>query len=264
MTVTDTSRDTIKNMIKARERSTEESRTWLLWSRTWLLWATMGALFVALAPMRASAQFDEYESQESDFESPDEFNLELHVGVYKPNEEDRFGQFFSGDNGPKVGGEFAYMPFRIPYVGRAGFAGQVGWARFSGSALVVGLNDQTDESTRLVIYPIPVTGNLQVDVLAREFGVPLYFTAKLGADLVPWRSNTGSDSFSGFAVGLRWAGQLALELDWIEPKKARALDDDWGINHSYLFFEAYGSTAKDGSLDLGTNFAWDMGLGMVF
>ena len=35
-----------------------------------------------------------------------------------------------------------------------------------------------------------------------------------------------------------------VELDFINPARARSLDEDWGINHTTLFFEILGSTAK--------------------
>ena len=42
--------------------------------------------------------------------------------------------------------------------------------------------------------------------------------------------------------------------------RARNLDDEWGINHSYLLFELFGSTADFG----GSSLAWTGGLGLTF
>ena len=65
------------------------------------------------------------------------------------------------------------------------------------------------------------------------------------------------------SLGLRWGAQVALELDFINPQRARVLDDEWGINHTMLFVELFGSTAES-KLTLGTNLSWLAGLGMTF
>ena len=59
------------------------------------------------------------------------------------------------------------------------------------------------------------------------------------------------------------SAQLALDLATFEPGGARALDEEWGINHTYLFGEVFYFTPTSKSLDLGTT-TWLLGLGLVF
>ena len=56
---------------------------------------------------------------------------------------------------------------------------------------------------------------------------------------------------------------FAFELDVIEPRAARRLDEDWGINHSYLFLELYGSLFGT-SIPMRDTLTWSMGLGLTF
>ena len=80
----------------------------------------------------------------------------------------------------------------------------------------------------------------------------------------PERCDDYGDSVgSGRSIGLRWGVTFALELDFIEPRAARRLDEDWGINHSYLFVELYGSLLGS-SIPMRDAFTWSAGLGLTF
>ena len=46
-------------------------------------------------------------------------------------------------------------------------------------------------------------------------------------------------------------------------RAARNLDEEWGINHSFLFFELSWFHPTDDSLPIGDN-SWAAGLGFVF
>lgn len=208
--------------------------------------------------------FSEYGEKKPHFDSPEVAALELHVGMYQPDRvpNGAFQSFYGGDQGPLVGGEVDVQIWRIPYVGLLGAGGVISWARYSGRALLdTGL--PSDEKSTLTLYPLAVLAVLRVDALARFTKVPLVFAGKFGADLVPWNSQTGGSSDgSGFSVGTRWAAQVAIELDFLEPRSARRMHEVWGINHSYLFFEATGSTSYT-SLQVGDRFAWTAGLGLI-
>ena len=56
---------------------------------------------------------------------------------------------------------------------------------------------------------------------------------------------------------------MNLELDFLERRAQRKLDEEWGINHTFLYFRIFGSTAAS-KLPVGTKFAWAGGLGFVF
>jgi hypothetical protein len=173
------------------------------------------------------------------------------------------------DRGPLLSTELNFFLFRIPYFGRFGLGGRVGWTRHSGMALPVDVDREADpedlegqgEPTAMTLFPLTPLAVLRIDVLARELGIPILFALKLGMDIIPWRiSRGGVTDEKGVEYGMRWGAQVALELDFLEPRAARRLDDEWGINHTFIFVEIFGSTAQD----LGANFAWTAGLGIVF
>ena len=118
-----------------------------------------------------------------------------------------------------------------------------------------------DQELKFRIFPLQALLVLRVDVLARELNIPLVFAGKLGLDMVFSSIENGSTTEAeGRSFGFHWGAQVALELDFINPRRARNLDDEWGINHSYLLFELFGSTADFG----GSSLAWTGGLGLTF
>jgi len=206
--------------------------------------------------------------------SPEHFTWELRLGSYTPETgSDAFSQVFHGDSGPMVAFELDAHILRIPYVGLLGAGISAGWARYRGRSCIANggaapvcptsASSDSSEKAKLVLFPVSAMAVLRVDVLARELNIPFIFTGKLGLDTVFFRSRTGGRvDGEGRSFGLRWGVQVALELDFLDTRAARALDEDWGINHSFLFFEVYGSTA-DSSLPLGDR-TFAGGLGMTF
>ena len=57
--------------------------------------------------------------------------------------------------------------------------------------------------------------------------------------------------------------QIALELNFINPRRANALDEDWGINSSFFFFELAGSNANSRA-PVGDKFYFTGGVGITF
>jgi hypothetical protein len=111
-----------------------------------------------------------------------------------------------------------------------------------------------------VLYPLSALGVLRVDSLARYTVVPLTFAGKLGYEWVRFKEEKGGTTIGkGFSRGLRWGAQAAFELDILERSSARRLDDDFGVNHTFLLFEYYQSDTK------GTgNRSFQFGLGFQF
>ncbi|MEM9865999.1 MAG: MXAN_2562 family outer membrane beta-barrel protein [Myxococcota bacterium] len=228
------------------------------------------AFFAALfLPVFASAQSSE--STYSDYytgptESSEYYAFEFGVGQYRPDVgTDAFDSVFGSDFGPALRMELDVLPIRIPYVGRVGAGIGAGWSRHSAGACTdLNCSQRADEQVTMRIWPINVLAVLRVDVLSRELNVPLLLTAKLGLDMVIYDINAGArDETRNVSLGLRWAVQAALELDFIAPRRASALDDEWGINHTFIFGEIFGSTASS-NLQIGTNLSFTAGLGLSF
>jgi len=235
------------------------------------------ACALSFAPVARAQDFGASTWSDQDLEdhaSPEHFTWELRLGTYTPNTGgSAFTQVFPGDSGPMVALELDAHIVRIPYVGILGLGVSAGWARYSGRSCTTSggtlvcptgsAADSSGEKAKLSLFPISTMAVLRIDALARELDIPFVFTGKLGLDTLFFRSTTGSRTDGkGHSLGLRWGVQVALELDFLDMHAARALDEDWGINHSFLFFELYGSTANS-TLPLGDR-TFAAGLGMTF
>jgi hypothetical protein len=218
-----------------------------------------------VGPGRAAAQQGlENWSEPTNPASPQRFAVELRVGPYTPDTNDAVFDRVFGGSSLLFGAEFDYLPIRIPDVLSLGIGAGFGTVSYEGKASSLD-GTATSETTSLSLLPLSLVAVLRLDVLPRLTGIPLLLTGKIGADLVYWSATTGdTQDGEGLSPGLRWAAQAALELDFFEPRAARALDDEWGINHSFLFAEVYGSQAGGDSLPVGTPFAWAAGLGFHF
>lgn len=220
----------------------------------------LGASWFCLSAAPASADLNP--EPPKTFESPEIFGLELRAGPYEP----KSAEGILDDSGPMLAAELAIWAYRIPYVGLIGGSIYGGWGKFSDSANSA--DGVSGEETSLTVMPVATMAVLRIDVLPRELGVPFVFAGKFGAELAFWWASTGSRrDANNVSLGLRWGGQVALELDFLEPRAARSLDEEWGINHTYLFFEVYASSAgdfKDGANPVGDSFTWAAGLGFIF
>lgn len=201
--------------------------------------------------------------------SPERFAAEFRIGLYQPPIGPPYQALFESDRGPLVAGEIDAWAYRIPYVGLIGPGFGFGWAKYVGHLCAAGSTDcsmTATEKATFRLYPMYAAAVLRIDALARYLDIPFVFTGKAGVDYWRFHSSGGGEgnNFRAGAWGFHWAAQIALELDVFERSAANRLDAEWGINHSYLFFELYGSTARDGSFTVGDSLAWVAGLGLTF
>jgi hypothetical protein len=200
------------------------------------------------------------------FESPERFILELRGGPYSPSvaRQRKYGTFFNDDSGPNINFHLDGVVWRQPNVFYLTVGGSLGFISFSGRALPVTGDQSVTEETTLRLIPVIATVGVRVDVLPRKLRIPLIFGARVGWEWANWDTGTGAiDNASGWSLGPVVSAQLALDLDSIEPGGARNLDEEWGINHTYLFAEVFHFATLSKSLPVGdTN--WLLGLGLVF
>jgi hypothetical protein len=143
--------------------------------------------------------------------------------------------------------EFDVTLYHIPWLGQLNAGLNWGWANYDAHALVADstTGERAGATTKFTVFPIGLLGVLRVDALARHTVVPLTFAGKLGYELVRWKAETGNvKDGNGLNQGLRWGAQAAFELDWFDRGTARRMDEDWGVNHTYLLFEWYESRTK--------------------
>jgi hypothetical protein len=195
--------------------------------------------------------------------SPEHFGFELRIGSYTPlGLGDSFSDFFGGDLGPMLALELHYFPVRIQWLGMIGGGVGIGWCQWEGTANEVGAT--AGESNTFEVIPINLMLVWRWDTLAREIDLPIVITPKIGLDVVYYSTGTGGvTDDSGWSLGPRFAGKVSLELDFLEPRAARQLDEEWGVNHSELFFEAYYSMTDFVGLPV-SGWGWTLGLGLTF
>ncbi len=197
------------------------------------------------ASARAPDTFEELHAKPTVIDSPYWYAFELRVGPYVPaSENDAFKETFGSDRGWMLGLEVDFTLWHIPYVGTINLGAGWGRAKYDANAFDAA-GGRAGEKTEFILYPMSALGVLRVDALARYAGIPVLFAGKLGYDFVRWKADTGgSTDGSGLNMGLRWGAQAALELDFFEEDSARSLDQEFGINHTFLFGEFYESRTR--------------------
>lgn len=224
------------------------------------------ASLVALAPERAHAEAISKSAREG--WTPEGFLLSLGLGTYRPDPGSQaFDLVYPGDNGPILLIEFDFFFYRIPFVGPIGLGVAGGWAGYSGTACVGDAVPPCDElstqSATLNLFPLNALAVLRIDALARMTPVPFVFTGKIGFNSIFFSEDIGSGRQGGRSHGVGWAAQFALELNFVNERRANALDEDWGINSSFFFFELAGSDANSGA-PVGDKLYFLGGLGLTF
>ena len=238
--------------------------------------AAASALALFAATGTAHADPEDWTAPPTYSASPEHFGLELRLGIYTPEglgPDFASPQYFGGDVGPMLAFELHYFPWRIPYIGLVGAGGGLGWSQWdtpSPGSTTTPTTDggETTNSDRNAFEMITMRPFLllRFDTFARELNFPLVITPKIGLDAVYWNTGTSTRTdATGWSIGPRFAGKLSLELDFLEPRAARQLDEVWGINHSELFFELYYSMAGEliGDQLPVSGWGWAAGLGFT-
>jgi hypothetical protein len=217
---------------------------------------------VGLTPDQARAEAVSTSSKEG--WSPEGYLLSFGVGAYRPDPGDPwFDSVYPGDNGPVLLVEFDFYLYRIPYVGPFGIGIAGGWAAYKGNECIGDPCVPSTDRTKFSLFPLNAMFVLRVDALARETPVPFVFTGKVGYNTVFFNESGSGGKSSGRSHGFGWAVQFALELNFINERRANALDEDWGINSSFFFFELAGSDANS-QTQVGDKFYFTGGVGLTF
>jgi hypothetical protein len=199
-------------------------------------------------------------------ESPRSGSFDISLGNYRPD----IDAEFSGTTAPfetAFGTSRGWM-LRVG-VARALFTNggslevgfQTGYHRRTGKAQSVdpttgAVVGASGDETTFHIIPTTLTLTYRFDLLADRYGIPFAPYGRAALERYNWwvTDGTGSRSESGATNGWSVTGGLALLLDFFDPDLARELDNDSGVNHTYLFFEARKSTIDD----FGSSSSWDL------
>lgn len=198
------------------------------------------------------------------FESKERFIIELRGGPYKVFSGEPYGNYFSGDLGPNLNAQLDGILYRQPKLFYVTLGFSVGFINFSGDAVNRDSGAEVGEKTTLGIIPLVGSASIRFDALPRRLGIPIILAGRIGWEWAHWDTDTGARSDAqGWSLGPVISGQVAIDLDTFEPGGARALDEEWGINHTYLYGELFHFAPTSKSLPIGTT-GWVLGLGLVF
>lgn len=188
-------------------------------------------------------------------ESPQSFAFEARIGPYRPQIDEEFSsgkkpfeQTFGDGRGLYFGFELDWQALRIPHFGTLGPGISWGYTRRSAVAKVAEgprAGEDSAQSTYLTIMPMYASAVLRVDVLARDFEVPIVPYGKLGLGLGFWRASTDNGLSTApdgtVGKGRTWGTHMALGgmflLDFLDRSAALGFDEEVGVNNSYLFAE---------------------------
>ena len=248
-------------------------------SRPLLATAVTALAAIALWTRAAAAQDETSEQswrEPRQFESNQKFAFELRFGPYRPAIDDAFPQqkpyetVFGSDARLAFGVEFDWQVLRIPFVGTLGPGVGWGYTHMSAPALYnsgENAGKESAEETNLAIMPMYGVAVLRVDELARRTAVPLvgYAKAGLGYGLY-WTGNDVETQRRGHTWGTHFALGGMFLLDVIDTRSAVEIDNEWGVNNTYLFVEWMVSNLDDfkgprdrSAMHIGTN-TWMLGL----
>lgn len=226
-------------------------------------------------------EFGRYGSPRTSAESSQNVAVEIRVGRYVPSIDSEFDgratpyqEMFGTDNRYSIGLEVDWQALRIPFVGTFGPGFSFGYTKMTASGFktsTVGLGtppEPAPEDTSIIIFPAYAVAVLRADYLARETPIPIVPYAKLGVGAALWSVKNGGGTATADGVsgnGLSYGPQFALGgmllLDAFDPKAAKDMDQNTGVNNSYFFLEWYVSHLGVGSnqMNVGTN-TWVLGL----
>jgi len=211
--------------------------------------------------------------------SPQYGAIELRFGPYRPNIDSEFAgatpyeDSFGAKPSFSIGIEGSWQVLRIPYFGTLGPGIGLHWFRKNGIAEFTSGDPGSGHKNSLWILPMYGVGVLRIDVLAREWKIPLVPYVKGGLAFALWESrDAGSLSVDddgtrarGSEIGPQIQGGIMVLLDPLQPQWAIDMDNSTGVNHAYLFAEWWMSDVNSfgSGMQVGTR-TWVAGLALEF
>jgi hypothetical protein len=206
-----------------------------------LLFGTILLLAAALAaPMTGSAATDPQQDRPH-------WSLELKGGYFYPAADD-WATFYGDDKTWQISGSVAYKLVRQIEAGI-----EVGMARDRGAGYAP-LNGILTGEVRYDVFPLNVFVLIRGVFREQQWLVPY---AGGGFTRMYYRQEIeGQSDVRGSTNGYHARGGIQLRLDELDPRATNNMYQDYGIDHTYLFFEvqyirADADTAGGGSVDLG-------------
>jgi hypothetical protein len=121
-----------------------------------------------------------------------------------------------------------------------------GWFRAKGKGQLFTGGDSGDDTT-FGIVPTTLALTLRVDGAAQRWSIPLELFGRAALERYNWYVTDGTASVTqkGATNGWSVSAGVGLLLDIIDPVLARELDEDSGVNETWLYFEVEKSVVDD-------------------
>ena len=193
-------------------------------------------------------------------ESPRWGSFDLMAGQYLPNVDSEFAAkpgpwetIFGTHRNWMLRGGVSWSVFQA--LGSLEVGLQSGYFQRSGSAQLLA-GGASGDTTTFKMIPTSATLTYRFDLLADRWNVPFAPYGRLALERYNWwvTDGAGHSVKSGATNGWSAAAGLALLLDFFDPTLAREMDQDTGINHTYVFAEA----RKTYVSDFGSSSSWDL------
>lgn len=213
-----------------------------------------------------------------EFRSNQFLAVELRIGPYRPRVDDEFAgatpfnDVFGPGESIAIGLEVDWQALRIPHLGTFGPGLAMHFVRYAGIAPTLS-GAESAHPTALWMLPMGALAVLRVDVLARDFRIPIVPYAKAGFAYAIWNAtdagNTSTAPDGSFGEGAEYGFQIhgggMLHLNWFAPQAALDMDNSTGVNNAYLFFEWMYSDVDsfDSGMQVGTS-TWFAGLAVEY
>jgi hypothetical protein len=185
-------------------------------------------------------------------------SFELGAGPYRPDVDSDFAapgpyeEIFGGGKPWKFRLHAARALFTRWGALEVGFL--TGFLQDTGEQILQGGIASGDETT-LRIIPTSLTLTYRFDWLAQRYGVPLALYGRGALERYNWWvTDRSSTSERGATNGWSVTGGAAFLLDILDRGLAREMDEDWGINDTWLFFDVTKSKIDD----FGSSKSWDL------
>lgn len=201
--------------------------------------------------------------------------VEVRFGPYRPALEPSsvYDEVFGDKRRFMLAAEVDWQPLHLRHVGSFGLGGLLGYTSASTPAPFKDpARGESGEETYFKMWQFAVVGVARIDVLARDFDIPVVPYAKLGTWMALWNAGNGLGTATsadgrvgkGRTHGVFWALGAALELDFLDRTATKSFMVEHGVEHTWLFAEY---TGWDGSGLGQSDFAkvgartWTFGLG---
>jgi len=171
--------------------------------------------------------------------------FELKFGPYTPNVDQEPGltgqpykQIFKDDSMFLTSIELDWQFLILPGVSVA-VGGSMGFMQSCAKSETAS-GEQSADYTCLNVMPFAALSIVRIDALADYVGIPLVPYFKFGMNWYLWWILGGGETVSsGGTLGWQINPGIALRLDGFDRMSARTIDNEVGVNHSYLFFEFF-------------------------